>query len=173
MMKIRSLWCSRWSVAGAASRRVAAGRTLGVIAAAFLTVFSSSAMADHLVGHRSVGSIDVYFGVLPADMIRGHPRAHPESAMHGGVADRPLHHVSVALFERETGRRIRGARVEAQVFSEAGSGPKKVLEPMVAKGAELYGNYFSFGGGAHRVRVWVRLPGSAKPLTADFDWGRT
>jgi len=139
-----------------------------------LLAVSSAVSADHVVGHASIGRIDIYLGVLPAEMLRGHPRAHPESMMHGGAPESAFHHVSVALFDRTTGRRILGARVEAQVSGENYSGPRKVLEPMQAEGARLYGNYFAFGGAAaHNVRVWVMLPDSREPVVEDFDWARS
>lgn len=33
-----------------------------------------------------VDGVVVYLGVLPGEMVRGHPAAHPEVSMHGGAS---------------------------------------------------------------------------------------
>jgi hypothetical protein len=43
-----------------------------------------------------VDGLSVYFGVRPAEMIRGHLKEHPESQMHGGIPEDYRHHITVA-----------------------------------------------------------------------------
>jgi heme A synthase len=68
--------------------------------AGLLLVVSATAAAG---GYRQVvDGVAVYFGVMPAELVRGHPQEHPEGQMHGGV---PVgeNHIMVALFEDKTG----------------------------------------------------------------------
>ena len=48
-----------------------------------------------------VDGVAIYFGVMPAELVRGHPREHPESGMHG---DPPVgeSHLLVALFDERS-----------------------------------------------------------------------
>jgi len=133
--------------------------------------FVGAAAAE--TGNRQVvDGVAVYFGLFPAELVRGHPREHPESGMHGGA---PVgeSHVLVALFDAKTGRRIEGAAVTATV-----TGPKrlklsKTLEPMIVAGALTYGNYFYLTGpGPYRIAVRARLP-DAREVTATFTWARS
>src|SRR4030067_126792 len=63
---------------------------------------------------RGVDGVAIYFGILPAELVRGHPQEHPEGQMHGGV---PVgeNHITVALFDDKTGKRITRAEVTATV----------------------------------------------------------
>lgn len=125
-------------------------------------------------GMRQVsGDIVIYLGVLPADMIRGHPPESPEGGMHGGAAPGESH-VMVALFERASGRRIVDALVQAKISGKGMERVQKPLEAMTVAGALAYGNYFALlGPGPYRIEVEIRLPGAAKPLRATFQWGRS
>jgi len=133
--------------------------------------FVGAAAAE--TGNRQVvDGVAVYFGLFPAELVRGHPREHPESGMHGGT---PVgeSHVLIALFDAKTGQRIEGAAVTATV-----TGPKrlklsKTLEPMTVAGALTYGNYFYLTGpGPYRIAVRARLP-DAREVTATFTWARS
>lgn len=55
--------------------------------------------------HRIVDDLAVYLGVLPAAIVRGHPKAHPETSMHDGAPGGAYHqyHVVVALFDARSG----------------------------------------------------------------------
>lgn len=120
-----------------------------------------------------VDGVAVYFGIMPAELVRGHPREHPESGMHGGT---PVgeSHVVIAAFDAKTGQRIEGAAVTATV-----SGPKrlklsKTLDPMIVAGALTYGNYFYLTGpGPYRIDVEIRRPGATQPARAQFEWARS
>ena len=53
-----------------------------------------------------VKGIDVFYGVIPAEIISGHPADHAERKMHGGVSrGSGQHHLIVSLFDVKTGRR--------------------------------------------------------------------
>ncbi len=54
-----------------------------------------------------VDGVAIYLGVMPAQIVQGHPKEHPEVGMHGGAPTRGDRvHVVVALFDNATGGRI-------------------------------------------------------------------
>lgn len=120
--------------------------------------------------NQTVAGVEIYLGVVPAAMVREHPRQHPEGRMHGGTAGRG-YHVMVALFEAKTGTRITDAQVGARLVSPTRSATEARLEPMTIAGAQTYGNYFDMvPGGSYRIDVSVRRPGIAEPIHATFLW---
>ena len=120
--------------------------------------------------HQAVAGVEIYLGVVPAAMVRDHPRQHPEGRMHGGTTGRG-YHVMVALFEAKTGARITDAQVGARLVSSTQSAPETKLEPMTIAGAQTYGNYFDMApGGSYRIDVSIRRPGVAEPIHATFHW---
>lgn len=122
---------------------------------------------------RVVDGVAIYFGILPAELVRGHPQEHPEGQMHGGV---PVgeNHIMVALFEDKTGKRITRAEVTATITGPGNFKAEKKLEPMVIAGATTYGNYFSMlGPGPYRIVVRIRVPGAGRDIEAVFTWARS
>ncbi len=146
---------------------------IGSIAALFLT----GAFAADVATHKVVNGVDIYVGVLPSEMILGHPRSHTEPGMHGGFpAGEHRFHVMVALFDAATGKRITGADVKATVSELALSGTEKKLEPMLIADTISYGAYFIMSGtGIYRIQVQVRRPGVSQAIEAEFEYqhGRT
>ena len=123
--------------------------------------------------HQRVDGIDIYLGVVPAEMIRGHPKEHPESEMHGGVPV-GMYHVMVALFERTNGRRITDAVVTARMVWPDQYSVKKRLDPMIVSASPAYGNYFRVPErGAVRIDLQIRRPGQAAVVHATFHWAAT
>ena len=119
-----------------------------------------------------VEGVAIYLGMVPAELVRGHPREHPESEMHGGVAVGESH-LMVALFDARTGERITRAKVTATITG-ADAKIDKPLEPMTVAGAATYGNYvYLTGHGPYRIELQVLLPGQSKPLRARFEWARS
>lgn len=120
-----------------------------------------------------VDGVAIYFGIVPAEVVRGHPREHPEGEMHGGV---PVgeSHIMVALFDAKSGERIARAEVTARVSGGPASSTEKRLEPMLIAGSQTYGNYFAMiGPGPYQIELQLRLPGKAKPIRARFEWSRS
>ncbi len=144
---------------------------LGWLLAGLLLMVSATAAVD---GYRQVvDGVAVYFGVMPAELVRGHPREHPESEMHGGV---PVgeNHIMVALFEDKTGKRITRAEVTATITGPGNFKAEKKLEPMIIAGAASFGNYFTMPGpGPYRIAVRIRTPGIGHDIEASFTWARS
>lgn len=124
-------------------------------------------------GYRQVvDGVAVYFGIMPAQLVRGHAPEHPESQMHGG-APAGENHIMVSLFEEKTGRRLDGAEVTATITGPDRFKAEKKLEPMVIAGAASYGNYFYMSGaGPYRIALRFRPAGAARDLRANFTWTR-
>jgi hypothetical protein len=141
---------------------------------AFALIFAHTMLAD-AQGQNSlqqvVNGIEVYLGVVPAEMVAGHPRNSPERRMHGGATATGGHHVLVALFDHATGKRITDAQVSARLGPPSERASETRLEPMTIAGAQNYGNYLNMvRGGMYRIDVQIRRPGSADPIQATFHW---
>ena len=135
-----------------------------------LSSATTGAAADDY--YKSAGGLAVYLGVLPAAMIQGHPRDHPEEAMHGGVpSGRHSYHIVVAVFDAATGQRVEDAMVEARVAEPGLAGVTRQLKPMLITGTVTYGNYFELSGeGPYRIDLSITRPGSATPAKVEFTY---
>lgn len=140
--------------------------------ASAVSLMSRPSIADTHSGSFVQEGMLVYYAVLPAEIIRGHPKAHPEAAMHGGVPGRPhVHHLLLALFEAKSLERIVDAEVTATVGEVGLAGQQKKLEPFTVAGALTYGNYFDMSPRTdYRVHAEIRRPGSQKEVRVEFDF---
>lgn len=140
--------------------------------AALLSVALSVPAAER--GYRQVvDGVAIYFGIMPAQLVRGHPPEHPEGQMHGGA---PVgeNHIMVALFEEKTGKRLDGAAVIATITGPDRFKAEKKLEPMIVAGSMSYGNYFYMPGpGPYRIKLTIRLPRMHEEIHATFTWARS
>lgn len=146
-----------------------------VVLAGILIVLgvAAAAPAADTAYRRVADGVVVYFGILPAELVRGHPPGHPESGMHGGV---PVgeNHLMVALFGDNTGERITRADVTATITGPDRFKATKKLDPMIIAGSATYGNYFSMPGpGPYRIVLRIRLPGAGRDIEAVFTWARS
>jgi len=140
--------------------------------AALLGVALSVSAAERSY-RQVVDGVAVYFGIMPAQLVRGHPPEHPEGQMHGG-APAGENHIMVALFEEKTGRRLDGADVSATITGPDRFKTEKNLEPMVIAGAASYGNYFYMPGpGPYRIALRFRPSGTSRELRVSFTWARS
>ena len=143
-----------------------------LLSATPILLMPGRSMADAHNGYLVDHGIAVYYAVIPAEMIRGHPKQHPEATMHGGVPNRPhVHHVMLALFDASSLERIFDAEVAATVGEIGLAGERKKLEPFTVADALTYGNYFEFHPRIdYRVRVDIRRPGSPKAARVEFEF---
>jgi len=146
--------------------------SVAAIAAMALLLVPGRSMADSHSGYLVDYGIAIYYAVIPAEMIRGHLKEHPEAQMHGGVPDRPhVHHVMVALFKASTLERIADAAVTATVGELGLAGEQKRLQPFTVADALTYGNYFELRPRTHyRVRVDIKVPGLRNAARAEFEF---
>lgn len=147
---------------------------LFAMAAALLLFAISSApiaKADQDDNYKRVQGIDVYFGVLPAAMVRGHPKSHAEGTMHGGLPQGAHeYHILVATFDDATGNRIENAQVTATISPLGHVGQWSLaLEPMTIAGIVTYGNFIKLpGNDRYTIRIDIRVPGRKSPVAVDF-----
>lgn len=141
-------------------------------AAVFALLLSLASHAGEDGQRKVVDGLSVYVGVLPAEMLLGHPKGHHEREMHGGVpAGANRYHVVVALFDAASGKRITDAQVKIGGASIGMGASRKKAEPMLVNNVVTYGNYVSMpGGGPYKIQITIRRPGSSKPIEVEFDY---
>lgn len=142
-----------------------------VVLSMVLASWISPAAAEVGDESKTVGGITFYMGILPSEMVVGHPKEHPESSMHGGARVRSSrYHIVVALFDQASGRRITDAEVHARVTPLGMAGEEKVLESMPIGEALSFGNYFTMSGkGPFRIAIRVRRPDATGQVEAVFE----
>ncbi len=146
---------------------------LRVAVLSIATLGASTAFAADSTTHKVVQGVAIYLGVLPAEMILGHPKPHTEAEMHGGVpAGQHQYHVTVSLFDNASGKRISGVKVSARVYEINRAGTQKKLEPMLIVDTISYGNYFNMPttNNPYRIRVLIELPGIAGIIETEFEY---
>jgi len=128
------------------------------------------ATAADAENYKVVDGVAIYFGIMPAEMILGHPKEHPERKMHGGVpGGAHQDHLVIALFDNATGKRITNAQVTATVREIGLAGETKKLGPMKIAGTITYGNYFDMPSrDVYRILVKIHRPGVAGVIEAEF-----
>ncbi len=148
--------------------------SIPVLIIGLLTFNMSQSLAAKSQLHKTISGVDIYLGVLPAEIVRGHPKKHPESRMHGGVPAGSRYHVILALFDAKSGDRINEAKVSAKVVGTAAVEITKPLEPMSIAGARSYGNYFKMLGQIpqHLIILEITLPGVKRTIRTTFEWAR-
>lgn len=145
-------------------------------AAVFALLLSLASHAGEDGQRKVVDGLSVYVGVLPAEMLMGHPKGHHEREMHGGVPDglsggANRYHVVVALFDAASGKRVTDAQVKIGGASIGMAASRKKAEPMLVNNMITYGNYVSMpGGGPYKIQIEIRRPGSSKPIEVEFDY---
>jgi hypothetical protein len=120
----------------------------------------------------TAGGLIAYLGIMPAEIVKGHPLTHPEGAMHGGApGGAHEYHFVVAVFDAASGARVSDASVTAKISGLGLSGPEKVLEPMAIANTITYGGFFELpGADLYTVSVTVKRPGAQGPVVLDFSY---
>lgn len=145
-------------------------RSLGVTAAACATAFAWGAVTPQ---YKTVNDIDIYYGVVPIEVVKIHEKQHGEERMHGkGLPAYGSHHLIVTLYDTKTAQRITDATVTATVIPLGMSHEKKPLEVMKINNAVSYGNYFSMPAGdtPYRIQITLTRPSNHMPVSADFEY---
>ena len=114
----------------------------GTLFAGFLAIFPAASSADHVGQTLVVDGMEVYLGIMAAEILREYPEQYPYHERKKIPSGSDMYHVLLALFDRSSGERITDAAVEARVSPLGLAGPKKRLEPMSVAGAITYCNYF-------------------------------
>jgi len=161
---------------GATNRKLSARRLAAVTASTWLLLASATLSAQAVQPLRA-GGIEIFYGVIPAAIILGHPDDHNERKMHGGTpAWGEQYHLIVTLFDSASKERIRDAQIMATVFNVRSpgkrlAGPLRRLEPMQVAGAASYGNYFNLPGPApYRIELEIRRRGAVKTVKVPLEY---
>ncbi len=138
---------------------------------ALIFVWSLTSTAAEVKQPIVAGDLEIFYGVIPAEILRAHPSAHTERTMHGGVpGSRNTYHLIVSLFDTKKRVRITDAQVQARV-SEAGLTPQsKPLQIMLMADAITYGNYFTMTApGPFRITLDITQPHGGPPVQVSFE----
>jgi hypothetical protein len=93
-----------------------------VILLVMLAGLTGESLAVHSEHYKVANGVGIYLGIIPTEMIRG----EVESTMHGGTPSGGRHHhVMIAVFDNNSGKRIENAEVEATVRELGLSGQRK------------------------------------------------
>ena len=119
-----------------------------------------------------VDGMEFFFGFVPAEILRGHPREHEEQTMHGGVPrGRGVHHLIISVFDAKSRKRITDAAVTGAVTEVGMATQSHKLEAMTFGGTVSYGNFFAMPNqGPYEIVVNVRRTGDTKTATARFQY---
>lgn len=147
-------------------------RKFGLATALFVTLASSVASAADPSGYKAIDGLTLYYAVIPAEMVRGHPKEHAEATMHGGIPKaKHSHHVMAALFAGKTLERVTDAEVTATVGEVGLAGTQKRLEPFTVAEALTYGNYFEFSPlTTYVIEFTIRRPESSKVVKSRVEY---
>jgi len=127
---------------------------------------ASDAPENYLV----IDGVAIYQGVIPAQIVQGHPTKHTEARMHGGVPTRGRQvHMVVALFGNTTGQRIENAQVTGSIMEIVPGVEQKKLEPMRIAGSITYGNYFTMPDKkTYHIKLQIRRSDIQGVIEAEF-----
>lgn len=138
----------------------------------FTISWSSMTVAADDAPYKLAGGLAVYLGVVPAEIVKGHPSQHAEKTMHGG-APKGAHqyHIVAAVFDAATSARVSDASVTAQISGIGLSGTKKKLDPMEIANTITYGAFFDLPGrDLYTIGLTIQRPGQAKPVSLEFNY---
>lgn len=143
-----------------------------VAAGIALVLASTPSSAGVVDGVKTVDDLKIYLGVLPAALVRGH-KAELAAAVHAGLPPRSLHnmHLLVAVFDKNTGARLRGIRVVARIHGTNQNRWNVRLAPMTVNGALTFGGYTNLGAEENvMISVDVARPNRKHVTTAQFQY---
>jgi len=119
---------------------------------------------------KTADGLTVYFGVMPAAIIKGLPAHASEPPMHGGAASGAHdYHMVVAVFDAATHARISDATVTAKVSGLGLSGPEQTLEAMKIADTVTFGTFFDMPPDLYRISLAVQRPKS-RPVMVNFTY---
>lgn len=116
--------------------------------------------------YRVAAGYIIYLGILPAEMMLG------QVQMHGGMPTGAFrYHVTVAVFDSETGKRIINTNVSARLSNSSSDTGFKKLENMAFNTMRVYGNYFkSSSPGPYRIQILVENKKRAEKVMVEFQY---
>ena len=147
-------------------------RAFAVALFACLVSGSGMATAAEDTAYKTTDGLTVYLGLMPAEIVKGHPSGHVEQTMHGGTP-KGVHeyHVVAAVFDAKSGARVTDASVSAQISGLGLAGAKKKLDPMEIAKTISYGEFFDLPGrDLYTIRLTIQRPGQTNPVSLEFKY---
>jgi hypothetical protein len=138
-----------------------------------LSIVASSAWGEHIAQHKNANGIDVYYGVVPAQVVQAHIDEHGAQPMHKkSPFSKGAHHLVVTLYDAKTSQRISDAVVNATVTPLGLGAESKNLEIMKVADAVSYGNYFSMppGDTSYQITLSIKRPADHLPTKIQFEY---
>jgi hypothetical protein len=122
--------------------------------------------------YKMIDGLAVYLGVVPAEIVKGHPSGHDETTMHGGPSKgRHEYHVVAAIFDAATGARVSSATVTAQISGLGLSGTTKKLASMEIANTASYGGFFDLpGADFYTIRLTIQRPDRPQAVAVEFKY---
>jgi cytochrome c5 len=134
---------------------------------------TTTAAAPASPDFRIVDGTAVYFGSIPADVIRRNPKEYPEKSYGVPPMGPDQYYVTIALFDAASGKRITDAVVRARISTASSAGPEKALEPASTADSRTYGNYFAMARtGPFEISVHIKRSDSVGTIEAKFGYER-
>jgi hypothetical protein len=119
---------------------------------------------------KTADGLTVYFGVMPAAIVKGLAAHTSEPPMHGGAASGTHeYHMVVAVFDAATNARISDATVTAKVSGLGLSGPEQTLKAMKIADTVTYGTFFDLPPDLYTISLMVQRPKS-QPVAVNFTY---
>lgn len=123
---------------------------------------ASAAIADPY--HKRIDGADVYFGIVPADVMAARQRQANAPSGKG------YYHVNISLFDAQTQRAISDAQVKVKVADAIGA-DSKTLELISTNNTISYGGYFRMSGpSVYAITAQIQRPGVAGVAEAKFQY---
>ena len=139
-----------------------------VVASLFILV-SGHVIANDASLTKTIDGVDIYMGITHTDLA-GQSMVVKKLSMVGGLRGKK-HHLTVSLFDSETGKRITDAKVTAQVGELGLSSNRKKLKH------EKYGDAISYGRdfylskeGPYWIDLKIKRNGVKQATTTRFEW---
>lgn len=147
-------------------------RMLTVLVAVGFTLGMTQAAAVNPDQSIRLDGMELFYGVIPAEILRGHPSGHEERSMHGGVPHgKGVYHLIVSVFDAKTTTRITDAVITGSVIAVGLATQNRKLEAMTFGGNVAFGNYFAMSNpGPYEIVVNVRRSGHRKTATVRFHY---
>jgi cytochrome c5 len=167
---------------GMPARGGRADLTDGEFRAAILYMFNPSAIAAApgsgdaarpalaSPNHKTVGGLELDFGITPAAAMLAFPKESVERSMHGGVpGGAGYYHLNLSLADAKTHAPVSGANVDVDLEQPGITRTSAKLEPM-AVGPASYGNYVRLKPRtAYLITVHVHAPDWPRGVDAKFE----
>ncbi len=122
--------------------------------------------------HKLVSGIDIYFGMVGAEVVRA---AQAQAGQSGAAkldipSGRNFYHLNISLADNKSQKPLTDAQVTMRV-SDGMTIQTRALGPLAANNAVSYGNFFHLSrGSAYNITTEIQRPGVPGTVVAHFEY---